>query len=138
MKITLKSKTRNRRHRRIRAKIFGTAKVPRLIVFRSNKHIYCQLVNDETGSTLAAASDLELKGNVKKQSKVTGNNKKKGEKEKIIRTKKAAEAYEVGKLVAQKALKKKIKKIVFDRGGYKYHGRVKALAEGAREGGLSF
>lgn len=89
---------------------------PRLCVFRSNKHIYAQLINDQNGKVLLAASDLEVK--------------KKGTKKEL--------AQEVGKLIAQKAKKKKIEKVVFDRGGYKYHGRVKALAEGAREQGLIF
>jgi large subunit ribosomal protein L18 len=127
---------RYRRHKRVRAKIFGTLKRPRLCAFRSNKHIYAQLIDDEKGKTLATASDLELKPKTKKgKSKV-------------------AVAYEVGKLIAEKALGKKfaeaspnltprsasqssaIEKVVFDRGGYKYHGRIKALAEVAREGGL--
>lgn len=103
-----KQEKRYRRHRRVRAKIFGTAKVPRLCVFRSSKYIYAQLINDDKGKTLAAA-----KG-------------------------KLSEANEVGKLISQEALKKKIKKVVFDRGGYKYHGRIKALADGARQGGLNF
>ena len=103
-----KQEKRYRRHKRVRAKVFGTAKVPRLCVFRSLKHIYVQLIDDEKGKTLAAA-----KG-------------------------KLSDACKVGKLIGQKALEKKIKKVVFDRGGYKYHGRVKALAEGAREGGLHF
>lgn len=132
-----KQEKRYRRHKRVRAKIFGTFKRPRLCAFRSNKHIYAQLIDDEKGKTLATASDLELKPKTKKgKSKV-------------------AVAYEVGKLIAEKALGKKfaepsihratprsasqssaIEKVVFDRGGYKYHGRIKALAEGAREGGL--
>jgi len=117
---------RQRRHRRVRAKIKGTVKVPRLCVFRSAKHIYAQLINDEKGKTLIAASDLEIK-------KSTGSKISKSKKEKRF-----IEAYEVGKLIAQKAVKKEIKKVMFDRGGYKYHGKVKALAEGAREGGLLF
>lgn len=119
MKTKIKREKRRRRHRRIRAKIFGTATRPRLCVFRSLKHIYCQLIDDEKGKTLIAASDLELKKTKKKRTK----------KEK---------AFGVGKLIAEKALKKKITQVVFDRGGYAYHGRVKALAEGAREGGLQF
>lgn len=99
---------RYRRHRRVRAKVFGTTKIPRLCVFRSSKYIYVQLINDDKGKTLAA-----VKG-------------------------KLSEAPKVGKLISQKALEKKIKKVVFDRGGYKYHGRVKALAEAARQGGLNF
>ncbi len=98
---------RKRRHRRVRAKIKGTAKVPRLCVFRSNKHLYAQLIDDEKGKTLVSVSDLEAKDSKK-----------------------------IGLLIAEKALAKKINKVVFDRGGYKYHGRVKSLAEGAREGGL--
>ena len=94
----------------MRAKIKGTAKKPRLCVFRSNKHIYAQLIDDNKGQTLIAVSG---KANVKK-------------------------AKEVGQLIAQQALEKKIEKVVFDRGGYRYHGRVKAVAEGAREGGLKF
>lgn len=113
-----KQEKRYRRHKRVRAKIFGTAKVPRLCVFRSAKHIYAQLIDDERGRTLVSASDLELK--TKK------------------RRTKTEKAKEVGKLIAKKAVDKKIVKVVFDRGGYKYHGRVKDLAEGAREGGLKF
>ncbi len=108
---------RYRRHRRIRAKVKGTEEIPRLCVFRSAKHIYAQLIDDEKGRTLFSASDIELK------------NKKMSKTEK---------AYQVGKLIAKKSLEKKIEKVVFDRAGYKYHGRVKALAEGAREGGLKF
>lgn len=106
-----------RRHRRVRAKIKGTSRVPRLCVFRSNKHIYGQLIDDEKRRILLIAKDTDIK----KQSKS-----------------KIEIAKEVGKLLAQKAIDKKYKKIVFDRSGYKYHGRIKALAEGAREGGLKF
>lgn len=120
---------RHRRHKRVRAKIRGTGKIPRLCVFRSNKHIYGQLIDDEKGKTLIAASDLEIKSSSKKQK--TAN--------------KTVVAHEVGELLAKKAIDlpagrqgKKIEKVVFDRGGYKYHGRIKALAEGAREGGLKF
>lgn len=126
---------RIRRHRRVRAKIKGTAKIPRLCVFRSAKHIYAQLIDDEKSHTLVAGSDLELKRrmqNVKQKTK-----KKETEKDgKKIITAKVTIAYEIGKLIAEKALKKKINEVVFDRGGYKYHGGVKALAEGARAGGL--
>ncbi len=101
---------RDRRRTRIRGKIRGTKDRPRLSVFRSNKHIYAQLIDDQAGETLAAASGG---GDISTASKV-------------------------GKDLAKKALKLKIKKVVFDRGGYKYHGRVKALAEGARQGGLGF
>ena len=109
-----KQEKRYGRHKRIRAKIFGTSKVPRLCVFRSNKHLYAQLVDDEKARTLAKASDLELK------------------------KPKTNQASEIGKLIAKKAIAKKITKVIFDKGGYKYHGRVKAVAEGAREGGLNF
>jgi large subunit ribosomal protein L18 len=114
-----KIKKRLRRKKRIRAKIFGTKEMPRLSVFRSAKHIYAQLIDDEKNKTLVSASDLELKRSMKKLKKVE-------------------KAKEVGKLIAKKAKDLKIEKVVFDRGGYKYHGRVKALAEGAREGGLKF
>jgi len=133
MKRAIKQEARYRRHKRVRAKIFGTARRPRLCVFRSLKHIYAQLIDDEKGRALVAASDLELKG---KRTKELKNKRTKEQKEKRIG--KITIASEVGKLIAQKALKKKIKEVVFDRGGYKYHGRVKGLAEGAREGGLKF
>ncbi len=107
---------REKRHRRIRAKISGTKEQPRLSVFRSNKHIFLQLIDDSSQKTLASASDLKIK--------------KKGTKTEI--------AKEVGKELAKLAKAKKIKKVVFDRSGYKYHGRIKASAEGAREGGLNF
>ena len=108
---------RNRRHSRIRARVKGVAKTPRLCVFRSNRHIYAQLIDDEKGKTLTQAKDFEIK----------------------IKTKGKVElARKTGEAVAKKALEKKISKVVFDRGGYKYHGRVKALAEGARAAGLKF
>lgn len=109
---------RLRRHKRIRARVKGTAKVPRLCAFRSGKHIYGQLIDDEKGKTLVSASDMEVKGKTKKT--------------------KSNLSREVGKLIAQKALTKNFEKVVFDRGGYQYHGRIKCLAEGAREGGLKF
>lgn len=118
MKREIKKIAKIRRHKRIRAKIFGTADSPRLCVFRSSKHIYAQLINDEKRITSVSANDKELKKSAKPN--------------KIVIAK------EVGKLIAEKAIKNKIEKVVFDRGGYKYHGRVKALAEGAREGGLKF
>jgi large subunit ribosomal protein L18 len=129
MKKESKKEKRYRRHKRVRGEIFGTIERPRLCVFRSAKHIYCQLINDEKGQTLASASDLELK-----KSKAKGQKTK----NKDQRTGKVFVAYEVGKLIAKKAKEKKIEKVVFDRGGYIYHGRVKALAEGAREEGLKF
>jgi large subunit ribosomal protein L18 len=108
---------RARRHRRVRGKIFGTAERPRLVVFRSNRGIEAQLVDDLEGKTLAAASWLHLK-------KFKGS--------------KTDQAAEVGKLLAENAKKASIETVVFDRGGYLYHGRVKALADAAREGGLKF
>lgn len=110
-----KQNQRVKRHKRIRAKVKGVEEMPRLCVFRSNQHIYAQLINDQKGIILDAAGDFALKidGKVKK-------------------------AFEVGQAIAQKALSKKIDKVVFDRGGYKYHGRVKALADGARAAGLKF
>jgi len=108
---------RARRQKRIRATIFGDAKKPRLNVYRSLNHIYAQLIDDAAGKTLVAASDFELKA-------------KKG--------KPIDKAKEVGLALAKKALDKKINQAVFDRAGFKFHGRVKAVAEGAREGGLKF
>ena len=137
-----KKQKRYRRHKRVRVKIFGTANRPRLCVFRSAKHIYVQLIDDEKGKTLVAASDLEIKRETKSAKQKTLKKKpslvktKEGKEE--IKTKRTTIAYEVGKLIAEKAHKKQIEKVVFDRGGYQYHGRVKALAEGAREVGLKF
>jgi len=121
------------RHKRIRAKIVGTAVRPRLCVFRSGKHIYAQLVDDGKGRVLFAASDSNLKNRASAKSK--------GKDEKgvhIVSQAKVDKAREVGKLIAEKAKNSKIEKVVFDRGGYGYHGRIKAVAEGAREGGLKF
>ena len=108
---------RERRHRRVRGKIAGTADRPRLAVFRSNRGIFAQLVDDASGKTLAGASWITVKG-------LDGN--------------KTDQARAVGKAVADAAKKAGIETVVFDRGGYLYHGRVKALADGAREGGLRF
>lgn len=105
---------RDRRHRRVRAKVAGTQERPRLVVFRSHKHIYAQIVDDAAQRTLLSVSDTGLAG-------------KKGEKSSAV-----------GKLVAEKAKAAGITKVVFDRAGYRYHGRVKAVADGAREGGLEF
>ena len=126
---------RIKRHRRVRAKIKGTAKVPRLCVFRSNKHIYGQLIDDEKGVVLIAAGDRELKQKTKNKEQKTQAKNKKQEKPQKPLSAKLAIAYETGRLLAQKAAEKKIKKVIFDRAGYKYHGRVKSLAEGAREEG---
>jgi large subunit ribosomal protein L18 len=126
-----KQQKRYRRHRRVKAKILGTARRPRLCAFRSARHIYVQLIDDEKGKTLLATSDLEIK-------KIKNTKKEKNKKNEKVLVGKTAKAREVGKLIAKKALEKKIEKVVFDRGGYKYHGRVRAVAEGAREGGLKF
>jgi len=113
----IKRQKLDRRHKRVRGKISGTADRPRLSVFRSNKNIYAQLIDDEKGKTLVSVKNSEVKSKKIKKSEM---------------------AKELGMLIAKKAVEKNIKKAVFDRGGYKYHGRVKALAEGAREGGLEF
>ena len=119
--VTKKELARKRRHKRVRKKVLGTAKQPRLVIFRSLNHIYAQVIDDLKGETLVTASSLskEIRGRIKH-----GGNIK--------------SAYAVGELLAQKALTKKIENVVFDRGGYLYHGRVKALAGGARKGGLKF
>jgi large subunit ribosomal protein L18 len=109
---------RERRHRRVRGKIRGTAECPRLAVFRSNRGIFAQLVDDDAGKTVAAASWVGLP--------------------KSFKGGKTEQASEVGKQIADAAKKAGVDRVVFDRGGYLYHGRVKALADGAREGGLSF
>jgi len=110
-------KARERRHKRVRTKVFGTAGRPRLVVFRSNRGIEAQLVDDLESRTLAAANWLHLRS-------FKGN--------------KTAQAAEVGKLLAQRAKEAGLETVIFDRGGYLYHGRVKALADAAREGGLKF
>jgi large subunit ribosomal protein L18 len=109
---------RERIHKRIRAKISGSPERPRLAVFRSIKHIYAQIIDDHSGRTVAAASSQE------KGASVNGGN--------------VTGAKEIGKLVAERAREKGIKSVVFDRGGYLFHGRVKALADAAREAGLEF
>ena len=113
-----KNKARLKRHLRVRGKISGTAECPRLNVFRSSKHIYAQIIDDVAGKTLAAASSMD------KGFELNGGN--------------AEGAAAVGKAIAEAAVKQGITEVVFDRGGYIYHGRIKALAEGAREGGLKF
>lgn len=112
------NKARAKRHARVRAKISGTPERPRLNVFRSAKHIYAQLIDDVNGVTLASASTMD------KEFEGAGGN--------------TEAARKVGQMIAKRALDKDIKDVVFDRGGYIYHGRVKELAEGAREGGLNF
>ena len=119
----IKKKTRNEmrtvRHERIRVNVFGTSEIPRLCVFRSNKEISAQIIDDEKRVTLVSASSLEKDLKIK-----NGSNKE--------------AATKVGAEIAKRAKSKKIKKVVFDRGGYLYHGRVAALAEAARENGLEF
>jgi large subunit ribosomal protein L18 len=116
-----KNNIRLRKHLRVRKKISGTAEKPRLSVFRSSRHIYAQIIDDVSSTTLVAASSLDeaLKGKLD----YSGNKQA---------------AREVGKLIGTKAIDKGIKQVVFDRGGYLYHGRVKELADGAREAGLEF
>jgi large subunit ribosomal protein L18 len=138
MDAKLKQEKRDRRHKRVRAKVSGTSKVPRFCVFRSNKHIYGQLIDDEKGKTIMSASDTDLPKLKQKKPSPAKSGTADGKEKKIERKAKIAKAYEVGKMIAKKALEKKIKKVVFDRGGYKYHGRVKAVAEGARDAGLVF
>ena len=112
-----RNKQRQRRHLRIRKHIYGTANRPRLDVYRSNKNIYAQIIDDVKGVTLASASTLDKN--------VSG-------------TTKTDQAKSVGKLIAQRASQKHVSKVVFDRGGYLYHGRIQALAEAARQNGLDF
>ncbi len=113
------------RHKRVRAKVRGVKKCPRLSVFRSNSGMYVQLIDDEAGLTLASAHSKEITARKPEAGKGDSLPKK-------------DISFQLGKLIAKKAAAKKVKQIVFDRGGYKYHGRVRALAEGAREGGLKF
>ena len=110
----MKKESRISKHTKIRKRIYGTGDRPRLAVFRSNKHIFAQLIDDTLSKTLASASDIKESGT------------------------KVEKAYKVGKAITEKALKLKIKKAVFDRGGFLYHGRVAELSKGAREGGLEF
>ena len=119
-RTSAKTVARQKRVKRIRKKISGTGDCPRLRVFRSTRHIYAQIIDDAAGRTLVAISSLD-----------------KGLKAEDVKDKKAL-AHKVGQLLAEKAKKQGIEKVVFDRGGYIYHGRVKSLSEGAREGGLTF
>ena len=116
-----KEDIRTRIHRRIRKRMSGTADRPRLAIFRSQAHIYAQVINDETGTTLCTASSLDegLRKDMKRGATV-------------------AAAKAVGKLIADRAKEKSVERVVFDRGGFLYHGRIKALADAAREGGLQF
>jgi large subunit ribosomal protein L18 len=117
MAVKTKEQGRLRRHRRVRSKISGTAERPRLAVYRSNLRIYAQLIDDDAGRTLAAASSLDKD---------------------VAGAKRSEQAGMVGKLVAERAKQAGIGRVVFDRGGYLYHGRVKTLADAARENGLEF
>lgn len=114
-KFQSKEDKRKRRHARVRGRVFGTALKPRFSVFRSNKIIFLQLIDDGKGRTILALKSARLKGKTKTEN-----------------------ARDLGKKIANLAKSKNIEKVVFDRGGYKYHGRVRAVAEGAREGGLNF
>ena len=116
-----KREGRQRRHRRIRKRVVGSAERPRLCVFKSARHIYAQIIDDAAGHTLASACDLGS------EVRAAGDGKKKTE-----------VAALVGEVIARKAKEKRIRAVVFDRGGFKYHGRVKALAEAARKAGLKF
>lgn len=116
---TSKNEVRKKRHKHVRKTVKGTAERPRLNVFRSSKHIYAQLINDQKGETLASASTLDKEIDVDYGGNVEA-------------------ARKVGELIAKRAKEAGIEKVVFDRGGYLYHGRVKALADAAREGGLEF
>ncbi len=120
-KLDLKKKARLKRKKRIRKHLVGTQQRPRLNVFRSSKHIYAQVIDDEYGHTLVAASSLEKV--VKEQPEFEN---------------KVAAAGFIGKLIGERAIKKGLKKVVFDRGGFLFHGRVKAVSDGAREAGLDF
>jgi large subunit ribosomal protein L18 len=115
MSVKLYDNKREKRRRKVRGKISGSAAKPRLSVFRSSDHTYAQIIDDQKGKTLACASDLVMKDGSKVE-----------------------KALAVGKEIAAAAAQKKIKEVVFDRGGYRYHGRIKALADGARSGGLKF
>lgn len=121
MRIQEKEIQRRKRHRRVRAKVSGTAERPRLSISRSIQHMYAQIIDDTRGHTLTAASTLEPA--VKAELKSGGN---------------VDAAKKIGQLIAERAKQQGISAVVFDRGGYKYHGRVQALADGAREGGLVF
>ena len=122
---TSKNDTRTKIHTRIRKKIASTGERPRLSVYRSVSHLYAQVIDDAKGVTLVSAGTVEKgKGGAKGEKRPTGGN--------------VASAKEVGKLIAERAKEKGIKRVVFDRGGYLYHGRIKALADAAREAGLEF
>ncbi len=120
-KLNFRKRARLKRKKRIRKSIFGTAERPRLTVFRTTKHIYAQIIDDTAGYTLASASTVEKE--VKKN---------------LVKGERATIANLVGKSIAERAIKKGVQKVIFDRNGFLYHGRVKALSDGAREAGLNF
>ena len=119
--LNLRTQARLKRKKRIRKNLVGTGNRPRLCVFRSARHVYAQVIDDSLGQTLAAASSMEkdVRGNPESKNKVTAANN-------------------VGKIIGQRAIEKGLKKVVFDRNGFLYHGRIKAVSEGAREAGLEF
>lgn len=119
-KFNTKKQLRLKRHKKVRSIVIGTAARPRVSVFRSNRHIFAQVINDENNKTVIGASDIISKANKKEKTKST----------------KTETAYKVGELLASKMQEKNIKEAVFDRGGFKYHGRIKSLAEGLRKGGI--
>lgn len=124
--LNLRKEARLKRKKRIKKKILGTQERPRLSVFRTAKHIYAQVIDDTSGHTIAAASSLEK---AIKEHPEFGTDRSKG---------KISLAIKIGKLIAERAIEREIKKVVFDRNGFLYHGRVKAVSDGAREGGLVF
>lgn len=119
--VSKRERSRLRRHHRVRLRVYGTPDRPRLNVYRSNTHLYAQVIDDTTGKTLVSAStlDKEIKGKLKSGANMSA-------------------AVAVGRLVADRALKANLRSVVFDRGGYRFHGRIKALAEASREKGLKF
>lgn len=130
MATITKTDQRLRRRARVRARIAGTAGRPRLAIFRSNQYLYAQLIDDVAGVTVAAASSRELASGKKLAAE--------GKRPEDVGFTKVPEAYRVGQLIAERARAKQISKVAFDRGGYRYAGRVRAAAEGARAGGLEF
>jgi len=120
-KLNFRKRARLKRKKRIRKSIFGTAERPRLTVFRTTKHIYAQIIDDTAGYTLASASTVEKEA-----------------KKNLVKGERATIANLVGKSIAERAIKKGVQKVIFDRNGFLYHGRVKALSDGAREAGLNF
>lgn len=131
--VSYKKESRKKRHRSIRKRIEGTEERPRLAVFRSTRHIYAQVIDDRLKKTLVATSDLALGDGTAGQESGKESGKEGGQE-----GGKKALAKQVGGLIAKKCLEKGIDKVVFDRAGYKYHGRISALADGAREAGLKF